>query len=231
MHRRSTAPRDPRSRRDTRRRFTGGVLKCRFHLHGVGDRILASHGDETAGSVENDRACRDAKASTRNGPSLRRPVASSPVARRHSRRDDDATTGAVATDKRRDEEEASTSGRDAREIVNDLVPLERSPRVIRGRARGWERDVRVGDFAGGSRRQARCPAPTPPRKGGCDDGRRRETRWSRRELPERTCRAREAAVTFEHLCGTFDGDLPRGLELAAGRRRWWCSAATDPRAA
>ena len=37
--------------------------------------------------------------------------------------------------KRRDEEEASTSGRDAREIVNDLVPLEHFSRVIRGRAR------------------------------------------------------------------------------------------------
>ena len=47
---------------------------------------------------------------------------------------------------------------------------------------------------------------------------------------ERTCRAREAVVTFEHLCGTFDG-LSLAAESSSSAEEVVASAATDPRAA
>ena len=121
--------------------------------------------------------------------------------------------------KRRDEEEASTSGRDAREIVNDLVPLEHFSWVIRGRAREGESETCALGTRGWVAKEARA--------GAADDAKGWMRRWTstrdavgKRVRLERTRRARDAVVTFEHLCGTFDG-----LSLAAE------SSAADPRAA
>ena len=125
--------------------------------------------------------------------------------------------------KRRDEEEASTSGRDAREIVNDLVPLEHFSWVIRGRAREGESETCALGTRGWVAKEARA--------GDDDDAKGWMRRWTstrdalgKRVRLERTRRARDAVVTFEHLCGTFDG-----LSLAAEGVA--ASAATDPRAA
>ena len=62
--------------------------------------------------------------------------------------------------KRRDEEEASTSGRDAREIVNDLVPLEHFSRVIRGRAREGGSETCALGTRGWVAKEARAGAAT-----------------------------------------------------------------------
>ena len=130
--------------------------------------------------------------------------------------------------KRRDEEEASTSGRDAREIVNDLVPLEHFSWVIRGRAREGGSETCALGTRGWVAKEARA--------GAADDAKGRMRRWTstrdalgKRVRLERTRRARDAVVTFEHLCGTFDGlslaaESSSAAEVAA-------SAATDPRAA
>ena len=130
--------------------------------------------------------------------------------------------------KRRDEEEASTSGRDAREIVNDLVPLEHFSRVIRGRAREGGSETCALGTRGWVAKEARA--------GDDDDSKGWMRRWTstrdalgKRVRLERTRRARDAVVTFEHLCGTFDG-LSLAAESSAAEGVA-ASAATDPRAA
>ena len=79
------------------------------------------------------------------------------------------------------------------------------------------------------------------REGGARRRRRAAKGWMRRWTStrdavgkrvrlERTCRAREAVVTFEHLCGTFDG-LSLAAESSSSAEEVVASAATDPRAA
>ena len=131
--------------------------------------------------------------------------------------------------KRRDEEEASTSGRDAREIVNDLVPLEHFSRVIRGRAREGGSETCALGTRGWVAKEARAGADAAA-KGWMRRWTSTRDAVGKRVRLERTCRAREAVVTFEHLCGTFDG-LSLAAESSSSAEEVVASAATDPRAA
>ena len=131
--------------------------------------------------------------------------------------------------KRRDEEEASTSGRDAREIVNDLVPLEHFSRVIRGRAREGGSETCALGTRGWVAKEARAGADAAA-KGWMRRWTSTRDAVGKRVRLERTCRAREAVVTFEHLCGTFDG-LSLSAESSSSAEEVVASAATDPRAA